>query len=595
MNPEDNEKEFAQKLLEATNDHEILQIIDKAWISSLRKGKDRTFAEELIQLHNSKQIDLVHVFSTLENRANSDIRFFSVRNIFEELLPNLNAEMSQVMDCVLHLVAQAGQDLTACILFRPFIEYCSAETTRPKQGLRLIEDSADKYKPFLVSVLTAGSQADFEHYFHEAIRLVNDKDIGIRREAVCSLGSLRYPEDLYYVDEAFQVLESAVNKEADDILLASAVKVAFDLYQRNNLLTDRATQLVDSALLKGGDTALWAASRLFGFDCKDLPESLVDVLLKHLLRVNPNHKGTLDNIDYGVNHLFSSGAYEKGLKFIERMLSSHKEAISLKVFDSTSHNLIQNKNNILGRIVTRWFLQGKQELCEGIVSILEVVHGHELLISLEQEELEELESEAIIFVARKSIGYLFFQPVSAASVIISLMSFTSNDKTIQTLSSLLFDPLLINYSGKVGDYLKAQLETHVNTHVRQGVQRAIESFESYIEDLKSIGDIPELHPSQENREVYRRRMTRQMSEAMKNAEKESVFLSIITKSILLYGRKSIDYVYGPDGESRRMEMPLKSFGTEMEFPRLDNIDPFGLDYMIRIFRAEQRRANEADN
>lgn len=595
MNPEDNEKEFEQKLLEAKNEHEVLQIIDKAWIASFRKGKDKTLAEELIQLHNSKQIDLVHVFSTLENKADSDIRFFSVRNIFEELLPNLNAEISQVMGCVLHLVAQAGQDLAACVLFRPFTEYCSAETARPKQALRLIEDSADKYKSFLVSVLAAGSQADFEYYFHEAIRLVNDKDIGIRREAVCSLGSLRYPEDLYYVDEAFQVLESAANKEADDILLASAVKVAFDLYQRNNLLADRATRLLESALLKGGDTALWAASRLFGFDCKNLPESIVDVLLKHLLRVNPTHKGTLDNIDYGMNYLFSSGAYEKGLKFIERMLSSHKDSISLKIFDSTSHNLIQNENNILGRIVTRWFLQGRQELCEGIVSIFELVHGHELLISLESEELGELDSEAIIFVARKAIGYLFFQPVSAVSVIISLMGFTLDKATIKVLSSLLFDPLLINYSGKVGDYLKAQVETHKDMHVKEGVQRAIESFERYIEELKSLGNIPDLHPSQENREVYRRRMNRQMSEAMKNAEKESVFLSIIPKSILLYGRKSIDYVYGPDGESRRMEMPLKSFGTEMEFPRLDNIDPFGLDYMIRIFRAEQRRANEADN
>lgn len=139
------------------------------------------------------------------------------------------------------------------------------------------------------------------------------------------------------------------------------------------------------------------------------------------------------------------------------------------------------------------------------------------------------------------------------------------------------------------------MELRKDKHLRQWLKRAIKAFEGYIEGLKSTGNIPELHPSQENREVYRRRFLSQMSEAMKNAEKESVFLSLVSKSVLLYGRKSIDYVYDPDGEARRMEMPLKRFGTEMELPRLENIDPYGLDYMIRIFRAEQRRGNEADN
>ena len=78
-----------------------------------------------------------------------------------------------------------------------------------------------------------------------------------------------------------------------------------------------------------------------------------------------------------------------------------------------------------------------------------------------------------------------------------------------------------------------------------------------------------------------------MSESFKEAEKKSVILSLVSKSVLLYGRKSINYVYGSDGKSNRMEIPLHSHGTEMEIPQLENIDPFGLEYMIRIFRAEQ--------
>jgi hypothetical protein len=39
-----------------------------------------------------------------------------------------------------------------------------------------------------------------------------------------------------------------------------------------------------------------------------------------------------------------------------------------------------------------------------------------------------------------------------------------------------------------------------------------------------------------------------------------------------------------------MEMPLTSHGLQMEFPRMENLDPYGVDYMLRIFRVERFRA-----
>jgi hypothetical protein len=78
-----------------------------------------------------------------------------------------------------------------------------------------------------------------------------------------------------------------------------------------------------------------------------------------------------------------------------------------------------------------------------------------------------------------------------------------------------------------------------------------------------------------------------MEQAMKDAQKDSVFLSLVSTSVLLYGRKSVDYVYNADGQSNRMEFPLHAHSTEMEIPRNTNIDPFGLDYTLRVFRAER--------
>jgi len=84
-------------------------------------------------------------------------------------------------------------------------------------------------------------------------------------------------------------------------------------------------------------------------------------------------------------------------------------------------------------------------------------------------------------------------------------------------------------------------------------------------------------------------MSETMSESMRAAEKQSIFLHLVTRSTLLYGNKSVFYMSAGDGASQRMEMPLTSHGVSIDFPRMDNIDPHGLDYMLRVFRAERLR------
>jgi len=40
-----------------------------------------------------------------------------------------------------------------------------------------------------------------------------------------------------------------------------------------------------------------------------------------------------------------------------------------------------------------------------------------------------------------------------------------------------------------------------------------------------------------------------------------------------------------------METALGTHGTEIEFPRMQYIDPFGLDYMLRVFRNDCVKAS----
>ncbi len=206
-------------------------------------------------------------------------------------------------------------------------------------------------------------------------------------------------------------------------------------------------------------------------------------------------------------------------------------------------------------------------LCDGVHTIIGAHHGDDIPLEIDPAELKLADFVHILFVARKAIGFLFTQPISAATVLISLMRNTTDDEVLTNLGALLFNPLLLNFTGKVRDYAVQQSGLE-SGKVKATIDQALRHIDKYLEDLRSVGNLAALHPGETQREAYHRHFSRIMAESWKAAEAQSVFLNLVSKSVLLYGRKSINYVYGPDGQSHRMEIPLQSHGTEMEFPRM---------------------------
>lgn len=186
-------------------------------------------------------------------------------------------------------------------------------------------------------------------------------------------------------------------------------------------------------------------------------------------------------------------------------------------------------------------------------------------------------------------GYLFFHPVTATSILLSLVPCAKDGETSSKITPLIFDPLLLNYPGEVGSYLEEQSNTD-NPGSKAASQEAIQAYKKYIEDMRGIEELSEHRPPVTHHEVFIRHYSRQMQQIMREAEKQSVMMSLVKKSVLLYGTKSINYVGEPFTRNRRMEISLQKHSFSTEIPRLQNIDPFSLDYMLRIFRHEKIHA-----
>ena len=312
--------------------------------------------EELARLHNCGDIDLIASFSTLKNNTDSNPDFFSARYLLEKSLSKLDAPVEKVMECVINLLKEAGQDLAAGTILSPFVDFCANNHSRSEEAITLIEKFPGKYFDLLPQVIIAGARLDIELYLDEAIRFANHADIELRRRSVFSLGRIEHLDKSDLINKAISCLESSVIREADDRLLGGLIDSASNLLKHSNMYTERITNIINLALTKGNDLTFHAGAALFGFKVKEMPAVLLDCLLTHLLRIKPENKGSIKYLDYGLASLTEQGSL-KGLDFLENLVLSNSEQLSIDVFEGTMRELFKNQDNILNQLMTRWFIK----------------------------------------------------------------------------------------------------------------------------------------------------------------------------------------------------------------------------------------------
>lgn len=289
-------------------------------------------------------------------------------------------------------------------------------------------------------------------------------------------------------------------------------------------------------------------------------------------------------LDHGLQTLLSRGFSAQAIDFVSAYLSKHVDQIEIGSFDSFSQSLVSGPPVVLNHVMVRWLLSGEHALCDGLAAQIRKHGRGEQPFDIEMEEFGLSDSQ-IYFVCRKAIGYFFTQPIVAGSVLVSALR-TATPKLAEALQELLFDPLLISYSGVLRDHL-GTLASPDRAAVR--IQEVLQRCDAYLQGLRSIEDIKELHPSEHHRELVRVQWNDQMQEAAKEAEKQSVFRSIVKTSVLLYGHRSVSFVENAGGKRRAVEMELKSHSFSFEFPRREIVDPIGLAESLLRFRSERLR------
>lgn len=563
------------------------------------RDHDETVAD-MAELHNSGRIDMLallvgsdptHLECTRSwypggefgEQAGNGPEHSHCQRFYCALLPHLNAPTAQVLAAAHALRTAAARNLGTYSVDKAFGDWCVAHGDQLDEVIALVGGGTPFTDAFMPTALATGISLDEGRYLDQALTFMEADGADVRLAALRALGRSA-PQTVAAVDRILSALVSALNRNADDriraCILTAALGVASRFPERS-----RASLLavVQTVATRPGPETLIACADALACHAKSLADEAIEAVLQALRQADPTCELTLSLIDTAFIQLLSLGHEERAMALAEHLLVAHEDKLTLERFRSLHHVLVTGDKQRLGRTLVRLFLAGKLSLCEAAASLVRGSHDRPAVLDIDFAAMQPSHGQAM-YLARKAIGYWFVHPVAAASFIVSLLRYAP-DTTAGELRALLLDPLLLNYGGAAKAYLE-QVAGDASDQAARHVAPVLAEHDQYLEDLRSAGKIPELHPSERQRRIEHEREHDRMATAMKQAQKGSIIRQLMRTSVLLYGSRSISHVDNLDGTRRRLDTKLGSITTTMEHPRVQAIDPVGLDFMIRVFRTE---------
>jgi hypothetical protein len=535
-------------------------------------GKADPFIEHCIALHNSRDIDLVSVPSQPAFAGVTGHAFFVAQHLYCEAIPKLDTDVTALMECCRILIEKAGADGAAMLPNGAFLAWCQNNPNERAVVIRKARAGEELAKRFVMFALQAADELDLAIDFVQSY--ADDRQVS----GMTALAGMTFA-DSGAAQKAVAVLEPFVADGSDDHVRINALLAAFEVLKKQSD-GETARRLIEGAAREAGPNVLYGLARILWLHHALLSDQALRTVLIALEAINPEHLGTVRIVDMGLRQLLGTKSEALALDFLTVKLREGN--LSAENFEMTAHELTNGNPRRLYGLIVRWFLSGSIALCSNVSELVGTDNERAFDNTVQPFGLTPIQQ---IFLCRKAIGFLFIKPVVCCSIIVSVLR--AGDKEVEgPVSELLFDPILVSYGGAAKEYLKRISATDP---AYRPIQSALAKDKDFYAGLDATGTIRELHPSDYQRDVVRQRTLDEMRTTHKMALSKSVLVSLVRRSTILYGKRSLTYVTDRDGRQRAVAMDLKSFSASFELPRREILDPVGLDYMLRVYRVEKMR------
>ncbi|TOB48277.1 hypothetical protein CGK04_23145, partial [Vibrio parahaemolyticus] len=293
----------------------LLAQINDLYIQEIRT-EEKILKEALSELHNSGEIDLVEIVRGVDKSSNG-YDFFTTLHAFESALPLLNASVDDVLRCLVHLTQQDGSSG----VYGAFERFCRAQASRPRYsvGFILAQSELSTYAPFLSSSILAYDSNHVTEAIQTIENLIADRHELIRRQAYFTLGRLDVGETQANV--IWRILNNSARNECDSDCCASILKSMLCFGQTFPSYWQPIEDILLTFVEGASPEVIYEISDIVAFQRVALPQSVLELLVKQLFNVSPEHNSTVSNINYVLVKLVKSGSTSVAVELLESILA----------------------------------------------------------------------------------------------------------------------------------------------------------------------------------------------------------------------------------------------------------------------------------
>lgn len=573
-------------------EHDILERYKSKTLLSLlvpRLGEAEAYGQAdiiatVVRLHNAGSLDFLSVPSFIGAGDADHYEMIEFQQLFGRILPGLVANTKNVMDAVGSLMTIGGRDTSATVDFNGLRDWCS-KNKREQEILELVPNYPAHKLLFLTVALQAGALHSLPDFVSQSVDWLNHAEVDYRRASLIALSAIRLEVDPDLTISTLAALLEYVDRMDDDDLLAAALATTVNLHSRApGIAVDTVVKIIDRTRVAGGNLAHSQAAQMIWQKGKNAHESVQQALLATCYAISPLNVESVGGLDFVAYTLTQRGKSEQAEALVRHFIECGEDKISAAQFGSFFREYTKNETSG-AMLLLAWLGSDSYALRNAAREVVGTIYNNKPPIF--DVDVPSQSSANAVYLARKVVGYLFIYPVTAASLLMCILK-TCQDDDAKEIAELLFDPLLLNFSGSVAEYL-GQVKERGEHPGLQHVSDALSRLEQYISDLNKVGVVKELAPSERQRFIERHQRQQAMEAAYKAMEEKSILRTLASRSVVLYGRRSINYITDLSGNSQRSEIDMHTVSHRSELSRMSIFDPTELEHQLFVFRAERRR------
>ena len=566
-----------QEIVNNASDHGLVRCL-LALENARSLASDGGFLQMVAHLASSGKIPLRGDGDDAYMAAMDTQPFFSGARLMCKLIPFLSIDRREVMRLVRNLVDRGGNDLTANEPNAAFRKWCANDVSRAEAVLKDARDGDPDALDLLCFALEAGARADDAIAFltSDSPRTVVSAALALSRMEISRAAGQR---------AATAISRVAANTQ-DDRILQHAVLACFAVLGRNrDLPRPEAGLVLDHALAHGGQGTKYALATLLTRTEAEISDDEIHKILAALKDSDPEMEATVEHIDMAARKLTASGHFGE----LMDVVATHvvQAGLTFDSFERVWAELVRGDGRLLRELAVDWLRDGNPRLCNALRGRLGRFIDKPLTLDLEPALLPD-EAKEQVFLCRKAVGHLFVLPITAASVLVSVLK-NGHPGATDDVADLLYDPLLVNYIGDLRTYVAAVADENADSFGPL-LGKALERSQD-IADLGGLAPLPELQPSEERRHIDYVHRTEEMSDAVRKGSRKSVFSGLTAEIHLAYGMSATMYVDDPSassGAKQRVDVSMQPLSVSMELPRMSIFDPVGIEYTLWHLRTEGR-------